>query len=644
MRIKSILEIKNHKVNTNFLASTVLILVVILLISTSVMFFQVAKRSNSLNKEKSYSEYATNLIDSIDLSTYRLYNYVVTGDERYYIEYMNEIDVNKTKEKAVYELLQLELTAEEEQIVKEILSVSDKLNQIAKKAFDLAHAGKIEEAEELVFNSEYGIYKNQIYDNYLLLKESIGKHIEEERVSILSVTKITYSISILVGIGTAILTILLLMALYRIKLESDIDQLTGLQNRNRYKENIKAIIEKDPTRFGALIFCDIDNLKFVNDCYGHNSGDKYIQATAKLMKEFSEYTSMIARPSGDEFIAYIHGFDSEKEMKKAIEEKLDKMRNAFFVTTLHIEEKIRFSTGIAIYPTDTENVEELVKFADYAMFKMKKRSKGEVSYYDKTTIDKTLFLSRNSKCLDQFLENELVDFAMQPIVDANTFEVYGYEALMRPKLDILNSPYLLLELAKSESKLDKVERLVLKKMFEKINDNIELLKNYKIFINSIADQVLTEAEFNSYIESYPNVLENVVIEVTEQTFVEEEILKGKTEKFKDFGALVALDDYGAGYSNENSLLSGIYDLVKIDMNIIRNIDTDIKRQEIVKSLIKLSEINNYKVLAEGVETESEVKILREFGVHFMQGYFFGKPDLEIKGISQKAIDYLKLRN
>ncbi len=117
-------------------------------------------------------------------------------------------------------------------------------------------------------------------------------------------------------------------------------------------------------------------------------------------------------------------------------------------------------------------------------------------------------------------------------------------------------------------------------------------------------------------------------------------MRYKTERFKDYGALIALDDYGAGYSNETSLLSGLYDIIKIDMNIIRNIDKDEKRQEIVKSLLKVSSINGYKVLAEGVETEGEVIKLRALGVHYMQGYFFGKPDLEIKPINKKAVDLL----
>ncbi len=128
----------------------------------------------------------------------------------------------------------------------------------------------------------------------------------------------------------------------------------------------------------------------------------------------------------------------------------------------------------------------------------------------------------------------------------------------------------------------------------------------------------------------------MVVEVTEQEYVDEETIKSKVSILRENGILVALDDYGSGYSNEFTLLSGLYDIVKIDMKLIRGIDKDLKRQEILKSIIRVSEYNNYKIVAEGVETKDEVKILRDLGVHYLQGYYFGKPSLEIKGIDESV--------
>ncbi len=641
MDMKKLKKIKEHNVDSKFLVVLVLIMVVILLISTALMFGQAVKVTDSLERERTYRQYANELIETTEYFTDRVYHYVATGDEKYYDDYFKELNEVQSRENAVNGLLQLGVTQEEQDLITKTFDISNQAAAMEIAAFELVKAGNKAEALNLIFSEEYENYKSQIHENYNALKLGIEERVNDDVQRVVVVTKRTFFVSAIVGFGTTTAIILLLFTLFRINKESNIDHLTGLQNRNRYKESIAELIDTEPKKLGALLFCDIDNLKFINDCYGHYSGDRYIQATANVLKDFGEYPSVIARPSGDEFIVYIHGFDSKEEIIEIVDEKMKKAKNSYFTTSLHIEEKVRFSTGIAIYPTDTENVDDLIKYADYTMYKMKKNSKGEVAYYDNSTIDKTLFLAKNSGFLDEFLEKELLDFAMQPMVDAKTFKVIGYEALMRPQSDIISTPYLLLELAKAESKLDKIERLVMKKAFEKINENKETLKNYKIFINSIANQSLTKEEFKIYVELYPDILRNIVIEVTEQVTCDYDMLQIKTNMFKSVGALLAIDDFGAGYSNENSLLTNDYDIIKVDMNIIRNIDTDVRRQQIVRSMIDFSDTNNYKILAEGVETESEVKILRELGIHYMQGFFFGKPDIEIKGISDGALKFLE---
>ncbi len=186
------------------------------------------------------------------------------------------------------------------------------------------------------------------------------------------------------------------------------------------------------------------------------------------------------------------------------------------------------------------------------------------------------------------------------------------------------------------------ERLVVKNVVEKIVQNEDKLGDYKIFVNTIADRMLTEEELAHYIEKYPEMFSRIVVEITEQEYVAPDVLKDKTAKLRSYGAMIALDDYGAGYSNEFTLLSGLYDIIKIDMKIVRGIDKDPKRRELIKSIVKISKINKYYVLAEGVENANEAKVLRKLGVDYMQGYFFGKPDLEVKPINNEALELLKI--
>lgn len=626
----------NYMKNTKFLVSVVLVLAAVLLSATAITLSLVLNKVNHIEKEENYHEYSLQLINGSGNLTYYAYQYIITQDEEHYNKYLNELEESKKREDAINEILEQELSGDNELVV-EAIDCANALKEQELLAFKYLNQGDVEKARDIVYSDEYNSDKERINQIYSELRNQSVSEKNSENKSIVDVTYITFIITIIVAIGMVIAVGFLVVNFIKAQKNSDIDELTGLNNRNNYKQYIQEIIKEQPNKYGALIFCDIDNLKFINDYYGHRNGDKYIQAMAEYLKTFKEYLSFVCRLAGDEFIVYIHGFETQEEVKNAVIDKINKGSEKYFVTSLNITERLRFTSGISIYPSDSEDIEELLKYSDYSMLKMKKSSKGEMFFYDKAEYDRSMFLLTNRGYLDDFLEKEELDFVMQPIVHTQTFEIYGYEALMRPYYDMINTPFLLLQIAKEESKLDKVEKLVLRKVFEKINSNMEQLGTAKVFVNSIADRVLSDEELDEFITKYPDLLQNVVIEVTEQEYVDEEVLKMKIDTFKKLGAIVALDDYGSGYSNEFVLLSGLYDIIKIDMKIIRNIDHDIKRQEIVKSIMKVSRISGYKVLAEGVETEAEVKILRELGVHYLQGFFIGRPNREVVGVRKDAL-------
>lgn len=630
-----LLTVKNRNYTriTKILVTLIFILIVILLISTSILSSFIVKEADLLKKEDSYRNHINDLLKASDHLTYQIFNYVETGDEDFLESYLYEIDVARTREKAVAALFELGVSDDELFIITNTLDLSNELSEIEFTAIDYIETEDYDSAQNLIFSDTYTQYKDNIYLNYNNLERRVRSRVAIEAERIISVSYVAFSITILVGVSITVAAVMLLLNFLRLREERDIDQLTGLFNRNKYKQKITNLIERNPDKYGALICCDIDNLKFINECYGHKNGDIYISNFGEKLKIFKEYDSVIARPSGDDFIVYIHNFDSIDEVKELVTEKLASINKSTFETSIGVEEKIRFSSGISIYPKDADDINGLIKYADYTMRKMKKISKGESSFYNKMDLEKNVLLLSNKGYLDHFIEKELLDFAMQPIVTSDTFEIYGYEALMRPQVDVIKDPQVLLELAKEESKEDKVERLVMRKVFEKINKNKDHLKNCKIFINSIADQKITDEELSTYIDNNSIILKNIIIELTEQNYVNEADLGIKSQMFRKHGALIALDDYGTGFANGLNLISGDYDIVKVDMKIIENIDKDEKRQEILKAIIKVSNINNYKVLAEGVETIEQIRELQKLGVHYLQGYFFGKPELDIKKIS-----------
>lgn len=161
----------------------------------------------------------------------------------------------------------------------------------------------------------------------------------------------------------------------------DYDGLTGLYNRMAFKGNVYDIIKKNPNLIGAMLFIDLDDLKEVNDTYGHNIGDKYLIQAAKLFNRFSQYGGIVSRIAGDEFAIYLHGYESRDYLDNLIKYELMSGEEEYLELPDGKNLKIRYSGGIAWYPEDSDNVTDLLKLSDYAMYEAKNNKKGSIFHY-----------------------------------------------------------------------------------------------------------------------------------------------------------------------------------------------------------------------------------------------------------------------
>lgn len=213
----------------------------------------------------------------------------------------------------------------------------------------------------------------------------------------------------------------------------------------------------------------------------------------------------------------------------------------------------------------------------------------------------------------------------QPIVDARTGEIFAYEALMRPSTENIKTPMELLALARSQSKLQQVERLTMFKSMEAFTKTNLVNNEAKIFINSIANQHLTLEESREFEKSYGKYMKRVVIEFTEEEHEEKDRLKKKQEMIENWGAQIALDDFGEGYSNDSRLLKLEPDYVKIDYSLITGIHQDARKRSLVKNILRFTKHHGIKVVAEGVECREELRELISQGVDYIQGFYTGRP-------------------
>ena len=412
---------------------------------------------------------------------------------------------------------------------------------------------------------------------------------------------------------------------HTIKFQRDHDTLTSLYNHQAFQINVEKILKNGVNGVCACVMLDLDNLKYINDTYGHFAGDEYIKLTAKILSENLAENGVIARISGDEFCVFLYNYDT----KDAVFKQLDKMYDSFNNNKLILANdkviKIRISGGISWYAEDSNNLNELIHFSDFALYQVKRTIKGEIREFNKTSYEKESFMLSSSEELNTILDNELIDYAFQPIVSAKTGNIYGYEALMRPQSSILSSPLKLLQIATVQCQLSKIERISWFKPLSIYKKNRELFNDCKLFINSIPNECVSDVDIEEIELLYSDILQNIVVEITENEKLDDEITTKKRNYVKKWNSKIALDDYGSGYNGDISLLSIDPDIVKLDMMMIRGIETDKSRQSIVQKLILYAKEQGIIVLAEGVETHSQMEYLVLAGVDLLQGYYISRP-------------------
>lgn len=393
---------------------------------------------------------------------------------------------------------------------------------------------------------------------------------------------------------------------------------------------------------------DLDNLKFLNDTYGHDFGDKYIQKTAVGLKNYTPENAVVARMSGDEFFVFFYGYDTKDEIRGEIKRCWSKMDAEYLVLPNKQKFRLRMSGGIAWYPDNTMDYTMLIKYADFAMYKVKKRGKGRYGEFDSESYYEDAYLLQNKEELNHLIEEELIEYYFQPIIDVATGETFAYEALMRSRLDSIPTVYEILSLAKQESKLYEIERLTWFKSMESFVDLIQsraVKKGTRIFINSIPNQDLDDKDVEWFEFHYGEYLNLIVQEITEEERGNREMQAKKEERMRRWGGSIAIDDYGSGYNSEHLLLSVSAQFLKIDMKIIRDIHKDHNKQQIVKNIIYYAHERQIKIIAEGVETYEEMQTVVKLGADYIQGYYFAKPSLLVQGIDeQKKRKLLELHN
>lgn len=430
----------------------------------------------------------------------------------------------------------------------------------------------------------------------------------------------------------------------RIEHERDYDPLTGIYSRRAFQRESEAIFaQPEKLKHAALIMMDTDNLKHMNDTFGHDWGDQYIRRAGQCLAWNTPPGTLCARISGDEFNVLFYGYDSQE----AIREEIRNLKTAVKETSLTLpsgrELHLSISGGIAWYPENSRELPIMKKYADFAMYQVKRTQKGELAEFDPEIYRKEAVATEKRQQFQKLIREELVRYYFQPIISGKTGETIAYEALMRVNLPMITNPGQVMELAKEEGCLHEIERIT---MFKSAESYLFLEREglisgkEKLFVNSIASQHMTEAESKEYARRFASLQSRLVVEITEEEGMDSSALEIKRNT-PGFQGNFALDDYGSGYSNEKNLLYLSPAYIKVDISIIRDIDKSQDKQQIVSNIVSYAHERNMQIIAEGMETAAELETVLALGVDLLQGYFLARPAAVPSKISDEALTVIQ---
>lgn len=411
------------------------------------------------------------------------------------------------------------------------------------------------------------------------------------------------------------------------------DALTRLPNRYWLNDYLPSAIQRSKLidKPLALFYLDLDNFKDVNDSLGHKTGDDILCAVADALRSVLDKDDQVARLGGDEFIIIIEHLKSEQQ---AAEYAL-KIGNAIRRVKTSLSKKIfvmDVSIGVAIYPQHGHDMEGLMQSADIAMYVAKSAKKGSYRIYEELFGQNIRERVNAEYELRQAIEHDQLVVFYQARADAITGKFCGMEALVRwqhPEQGLL-SPNFFIHIAERSGLIIQLGEIVIEKTCEQIAQWRESgLNPHSVSVNVSALQLKDKNLRHFLVDCMqrhgltPSMLS---IELTESTMLDEEgVASGELKRLRELGFHLLIDDFGTGQSSLSKLQSLDIDLIKIDQSFVVKLGQDNQSKALCSAVVSIGRALNIKVVAEGVETPEQLRILQQIGCDEVQGYLISKP-------------------
>ena len=415
--------------------------------------------------------------------------------------------------------------------------------------------------------------------------------------------------------------------------QANFDPLTKLPNRNFFKTSLdKKVAHALEKGLGlTLFYLDLDHFKEVNDIHGHDEGDKIlIQATNRLQNRLPNLC-MVSRLGGDEFTIIIENLTDKEAVEAIAQRLLDCLRQPFRIGS----EKVFLSAsiGIAQLPQHCLNSDCLIKYADEAMYAAKHQGRNKFYWFTTELHDNVLSRTQMINDLRRAMERNEFTLVYQPIIDLESHVIIKVEALIRWKHPLKGyiSPAIFIPIAEEAGMINEIGDFVFRSAVAQLAEwRQEIAPDLMISINTSPAQYLNEPSvMTDWFDLLQDLTfpENVVtLEITESMLMHnKEAITSQLLAFRDHGIQVALDDFGTGYSSLAYLNRFDIDFIKIDQSFVKTLEQNNSEQTLCEAMIDMAKKLGLKVIAEGIETHTQMNILKSVGCQYGQGYYLSYP-------------------
>jgi len=426
------------------------------------------------------------------------------------------------------------------------------------------------------------------------------------------------------------------------------DSLTGLSNRyffdNHLNNQIK--LHSESNNKLALILIDLDHFKYINDNYGHDVGDQLLIEVAKRIQSVLRKNELLARLGGDEFSVTLTNLNDIADANKIAERIIEALALPFKINNNSFTSAA--SVGISVYPHDSTNAKELFKYADIAMYRSKQNGRSQLSFFDIKMKEAFLACFVIENTLRTAIDNEDFYLHYQPVIDSNTGELSGVEALIRYDIDdIRQNPDSFIPIAEKSRLIIEIGQWVILQAIKQLSLwNRHYTNSLTMAINLSSAQLDDEKliEHIKYCLELYNVKANKIeFELTETALIVEQESSNKTiQDISDLGCKISLDDFGTGFSSISHLHRFPINIVKIDKSLMPSASTEYNIKKLLTGLVAMIQSLDLKIIAEGVETKDDLDFCTSLSVDKIQGYYYDKPltaeELEVKYLQRDLIN------